>query len=144
MGSTLLRKLVARFLQTPVGELRATKFHRIASNMRDDQTVQTKVGYSDESNSHHTRDTAFSRWGRGSGMAGITTARGLALLSPRACSAQDWLLALTGLNPAASTLVAENVTFCAKKPLYLRSPSLLIHSWIRPTSPRNWADSCVK
>src|SRR5208283_2970680 len=54
MGSTLLRKLATRFLQTPVGELRATKFHRIASNMWDDQTVQTKVGYSDESNSHHT------------------------------------------------------------------------------------------
>ncbi len=28
------------------------------------------------------------------------------------------VLALTGLNPAASTLVAENVTFCAKKPLF--------------------------
>ena len=53
-GSTLIRKLVTRFLQTPVGELRTTKFHRIASNMRDDQTVQTKVGYSDESNSRHT------------------------------------------------------------------------------------------
>ena len=51
-------------------------------------------------------------------MAGITTARGLAVPSPRACSALGLVLALTGLNPAASTLVAENVTFCAKKPLF--------------------------
>jgi hypothetical protein len=29
-------------------------------------------------------------------MAGITTARGLAVLSPRACSAQDWYLLLQG------------------------------------------------
>jgi hypothetical protein len=53
-GSTLMRKLATRFLQTPVGELRTTKFHRTASNVWDDLTVQTKVGYSDESNSRHT------------------------------------------------------------------------------------------
>ena len=54
MGSTLLRKLANRFLQIPVGELRTTKFHRTASNVWDNLTVQTKVGYPDESNSRHT------------------------------------------------------------------------------------------
>ena len=54
------------------------------------------------------------------------------------------VLALTGLNPAASTLVAEKCYFLCKETSLLRSPSLLVHSWIRPTSPRNWADSCVK
>ena len=53
-SSTLMRKFATRLLQTPVGELRTTKFHRIASNLRNDQTVQTKVGYPDESNTRHT------------------------------------------------------------------------------------------
>ena len=52
-GSTLMRKFAARFLQTPIGELPKTKLHRIASSLWDNQTLQTKVGYSEESNSRH-------------------------------------------------------------------------------------------
>ena len=61
-------------------------------------------------------------------MAGITTARGLAVLSPRACSALGLVLALTRLNPAAITLVAEKCHFLCKETSFLRSPSLLVHS----------------
>ena len=51
-------------------------------------------------------------------MAGITTARGLAVAESAGLQRPGLALALTGLNPATSTLVAENVTFCAKKPLF--------------------------
>jgi len=49
-----MRKFATRFLQTPIGELRATKFPPIASHLWDDRAVQTKVGYSDEGNSRGT------------------------------------------------------------------------------------------
>jgi len=53
-GSTLMRKFATRFLPTPIGELPTAKLHRIASSLWDTQTLQTKVGYSDESNSRGT------------------------------------------------------------------------------------------
>ena len=135
MGSTLLRKLATRFLQTPVDELRTTKNHRITSNMRDDQTVQTKVGHSDESNSHHT--------GIPLSLVGAAVRDGLHNNRPGASSPQSaglqrpgLLLALTGLNPAARHLSCGKCHFLCKETSLLRSPSLLVHSWIRSTSPR--------
>jgi hypothetical protein len=75
-GSTLMRKIAIRFLQTPVGELRTAKFHRLASKVGSDETVQTKVGYLDGGERQSVpRDVAFSRLGRGSGMAGITNTK---------------------------------------------------------------------
>src|ERR1700731_1293186 len=48
------------------------------------------------------------------------------------------------LNPLRSISLRRECHFLCKETSFVRSPSLLVHSWIRPTSPRNWADSCVK
>jgi hypothetical protein len=71
-------------------------------------------------------------------MAGITTARGLAVLSPWACSAQVWYL-LYMFNPAAITLVAEKMSIFSRKAVLLCSPSLPVHGGFRPTLPGNWS-----
>ena len=51
-GSTLIRKIPASLLHTPVDERRKTNFHRIPSNPWDDRTLQTKMSCAGESDGH--------------------------------------------------------------------------------------------
>ena len=68
-------------------------------------------------------------------MAGINNRPGAS--SPQSAGLQrpGLVLALTGLNPAASTLVAENVTFCAKKPLFYAARASLSIAGFGPHRP---------
>ena len=53
-GSTLIRKIAASLRQTPVGELRTMKFHRIAPKLCGEQTGRTKMSRAEEGDSRHT------------------------------------------------------------------------------------------
>ena len=136
-----MRKLAIRFLQTPVDEQRTAKFHRLASKVGDDQTVQTKVGYSDEAS-----DSPYP--GMWLALVGGVVRGWLACQPPgagssRACSAQVWSLLLPFKPDCDHLSCGKDVTFLAKTSL-LRGPSPGVHSWIPPTLSRNWADACVK
>ena len=61
--------------------------------------------------------------------------RGLAVLSPRACSAQVWYLLLR-VKPGCDHLsCGENVTFCAKKPLFYAARVCLSIAGFGPHRP---------
>ncbi len=59
-GSTLIRKIATSVFQTPVGQRRMTKFHRIAPKLWGEQTGRTRMGHSDEGNGRHTGVCVFS------------------------------------------------------------------------------------
>ena len=59
-GSTLIRKIATSVVQTRVGELRTTKFHRIAPQLCGEQLGDTRMGRADEGDSRHTGVCVFS------------------------------------------------------------------------------------
>lgn len=122
-GSTLIRKIAAGVVQTRIGELRTTKCHRIAPQLCGEQLADTRMVRADEGDSRsHRRMRFFGRSVR-SRMTGMTTARGLAVLSPSSCSTQVWYLRL-GVKPGCDRLsCGESVTFFARKPLLQRPDS---------------------
>ncbi len=66
------------------------------------------------------------------------------MLSPRACSAQDLVLAFTGLNPAAISLVAEKVSLSLQgTPLFSAARVPVSIAGFGPHRPGNCTD-CLR
>jgi len=108
--------LQSGFSITPVGELR-TEILSPSLECGGDQTVQTKMGCPDESNSRHTQRTRFLVGGRGSGMAGISTTLVLSGARSNAAAGPLWFLAFE-VKPAWQGLSCwKNDTFCKKTSL---------------------------
>ncbi len=114
--SSLMRKIAIGFLQTPVGELRTAKFHRLASKVGNDQQFRRRRAAKTRALVATQGDT-FSGWGARFGDGWHNNYPGAKRRSVHAAAGPLWSLAFE-VKPAWQGLSCwKNDTFCKKTSL---------------------------